>query len=278
MSSRIFCIPALKAPIIAVIRRGPSAWSHLGKWDLDRRAYLPGGWIRANLYPQRCDLSPDGRWFCYFTLKMSARWKAGATYVAISRLPWLTALVAWGTSGTWTRGVHFVEDKNVWKVGEPDEGDVAPCRSRFGIAVTEPATFAVERRRGWTESAGSPQRGRDDMWDLRRVGELKMEKIRPRSSKAVSLRVHGYFTAFRSGPPGRTKDFCYEIIENGKLTPLEDAQWADWSADGRLLVATTDGKLQIRDYSGSATSAQSEMDLRSLTPNPSPPPHEAHQW
>ena len=68
MSPRIFCIPALKAPIIAVIRRGPSAWCHLGKWDVDRLAYEPGGWIKANLYPQRCDLSPDGRWFCYFTL------------------------------------------------------------------------------------------------------------------------------------------------------------------------------------------------------------------
>jgi hypothetical protein len=278
MSPRIFCIPALKAPIVAVIRRGPSAWSHLGKWDLDRLAYEPGGWIKANLYPQRCDLSPDGRWFSYFTLKSSAKWKAGTTYVAISRLPWLTALVAWGTCGTWTRGVHFVDDRSVWQVGAPDGGDVAPCRSRFGIAVTEPATFAVERRRGWTESPGSPQRARDDMWDLRRAGELKMEKTRPRSNKAVSLRVHGYFAAFRSGPPARTKDFYYEINENGKLTPLEDVQWADWSADGRLLVATTDGKLQIRDYSGSATWVQGEMDLRSFTPNPAPPPNEASQW
>lgn len=278
MSPRIFCIPALKAPIIAVIRRGPSTWSHLGKWDVDRCAYEPGAWIKANLYPQRCDLSPDGRWFCYFTLKTSATWQVGNTYIAFSRLPWLTALAAWGTCGTWTRGLHFVDDKRVWQIGEPDEGNVAPCRSRYGIAVTKPAAFAVERRRGWTEFPGSPQRARDDMWDLRRVGELKMVKPRPQTSTAVSLRVHGYFAAFRSGPPARTKELCYELIENGKLTPVKDAQWADWSADGRLLVATTDGKLQIRDYSGRATSVQSEMDLRSLTPNPSPPPNEAYQW
>src|SRR3989449_10016529 len=87
-------------------------------------------WIRANLYPQRCDLSPNGRWFCYFTLKSSAKWKAGRTYVAMSRLPWLTALAAWGTCGTWTRGLHFVENRRVWDVGAPDAGDVRPCRKK----------------------------------------------------------------------------------------------------------------------------------------------------
>jgi hypothetical protein len=51
---------------VAVLRRGPS---HVGRWDLARGTYEPGAWIRANLYPQRCDLSPDGRWLCYFTLK-----------------------------------------------------------------------------------------------------------------------------------------------------------------------------------------------------------------
>ncbi len=272
MSPRIFCIPALDAPIIAVIRRGPSKWSHLGKWDLGRHAYKPGGWIKANLYPQRCDLSPDGRWFCYFTLKTSAKWKAGSTYVAISRLPWLTALAAWGTYGTWTRGLHFVNDKRVWHVDEPDAGNVAPCRKRFGIAVTESATFAVERRRGWVESPGTPQREPDDMWDLRRIGVLEMEKPRPRSNAATKLRVYGYFAAFRSGSPGRSKEICYEIVEGGNIIPLEYAQWADWSADGQLLIATIDGKLQVRDYLGKGTRIESETDLRPLTPDPSPPP------
>ena len=75
MVPRIFCIPASRAPFVAVLRRGPSDWSHLGKWDVGRSVYEPGAWIRANLYPQNCDLSPDGRWFCYSTLKGSAKWK-----------------------------------------------------------------------------------------------------------------------------------------------------------------------------------------------------------
>jgi len=91
---------------VAVLRRGPSDWSHVGRWDVARGTYEPGAWIRANLYPQRCDLSPDGRWLCYFTLKGGARWDVGDTYVAISRLPWLTALAAWSTCGSWTSGAR----------------------------------------------------------------------------------------------------------------------------------------------------------------------------
>ena len=69
-----------------------------------------------------------------------------------------------------------------------------------------------------------------------------------------------------------------EIAENDKVTSLEHVQWADWHADGRLLVATVDGKLQIRDYSGTVASVRSEIDLRPLTPNPLPPPDEAYRW
>jgi hypothetical protein len=276
MSPRVFCIPAARAPIVAVLRRGPSAWSHLGRWDLDRLVYEAGAWIRGNLYPQRCDLSPDGRWFCYLTLKSSAKWRAGDTYVAISRLPWLTALAAWGTCGTWTRGLHFAEDRDVWQVGPPDEGDAEPCRRRFGIALTRPASFAVERRRGWTEAADSLPRPPGDMWDETRAADLKMEKARPGFEGATRLRVQGSFAAFRESSPARPKPVRYEIVEAGGAVVLEGVQWADWDHEGRLLVATTDGKLQVWDCEKDAVI--SEVALGHLTPSPSPPPAEAYRW
>jgi hypothetical protein len=54
--------------------------------------------LHGTVYPQRCDLSPDGRYLCYFAFKGDSTWDLGATYIAISRLPWLTALAAWPTS------------------------------------------------------------------------------------------------------------------------------------------------------------------------------------
>ncbi|HET7343342.1 MAG TPA: hypothetical protein VFL90_17880, partial [Methylomirabilota bacterium] len=163
VAPRLFGIPAARAPVVAVLRRGPSDWTHVGRWDVASGVYEPGAWIRASVYAQRCDISPDGRWLCTMTLKGRARWPLGMTYVAISRLPWLTALAAWSTQGTWSRGAHFVEDPAVWTVPPPDEGDVAPLRSRVGMAVTPPASFAVERRRGWTETADTPPRAADDL-------------------------------------------------------------------------------------------------------------------
>ncbi|MGH8892147.1 MAG: hypothetical protein ACRDWY_02395 [Actinomycetes bacterium] len=61
---RLFGIPAENAPVVAVLRRGPSDWWHVGVWATDRMAYEPGAWVHGTVYPQRCDLSPDGRWLC----------------------------------------------------------------------------------------------------------------------------------------------------------------------------------------------------------------------
>lgn len=275
---RLFGIPALRAPVVAVLHRGPSGWSHVGRWDLARGVYEPGAWLHGTLYSQRCDLSPDGRWLCYFTLKGAARWNAGATYVAISRLPWLTALAAWGTCGTWTRGLHFVEDRRVWQVGPADEGDAEPCREQVGLAFTPPATFAVERRRGWSETPDTPPRRPDDMWDEHRADRVRLEKARPGTGGQVRLVVQGRFAAFRSSLPGEVKAVHYEIVEPGGVRPLADAQWADWDAEGRLLVATADGRLQVRDHGAAGVPVIWETDLSGLVPDPSPPPEAARRW
>lgn len=275
---RIFCIPATQAPVVAVLRRGPSAWSHVGRWDVGSGRFEPGSWLRGTIYPQRCDLSPDGRWLAYFALKTPAPWTPGPTYIAISRLPWVHALVAWGTGGTWTQGVHFVEDRDVWDPGTPDEGDAGPVRVRSGLRFTRADTFAVERRRGWTETADTPPREPDDMWDERRVDRLRMEKARPGSDGSERLIVGGWYAAFR-GSYGRRTEIRYELDDAGTIRPLEDVQWADWDAGGRLLVATRDGRLQIRDLAeGWPARVVSEHDLAALEPDPTPPPPSASRW
>ena len=270
-SPRLFGIPALDAPVVAVLRRGPSGWAGVGRWDVDAMTYEHGAWLRGTLYPQRCDLSPDGRWLAYFALKNTTRWSLGATYVAISKLPWLTALAAWGTCGTWTRGLHFDLDPSVWTVGEPDEGALAPLRGRLGLAVTAPASFAAERRRGWAEVPGSPPRAKDDMWDERRAAALKLAKPRPGDAETV-LEVSGTYAAFRSGP--RTADVAYRV--GG--TPLPDAQRADWAADGRLLVATRGGELQAREAGTPSVPVAVVAALAQQEPAPSSPPPEARKW
>ncbi len=105
VSRQLFGIPATQAPIVAVIGRGPSEWASVGRWDVDAMTYEAGARLHARIYPQRCDLSPDGQYLCYFTLNYGSDWAAGDTYEAVSRLPWLFALAAWSEHGTWSRGM-----------------------------------------------------------------------------------------------------------------------------------------------------------------------------
>ena len=275
MQPRLYCIAASNAPIVAVLRRGPTAWAHVGRWELDPPAYVPGSWLHATLYPQRCDLSADGRWLAYFALDASARWAPGDTYVALSRLPWVTALAAWGTHGTWSRGVHFVDDVMVQEVSPPDVGGVDIPVLRQGIAVTHPASFAVERRRGWTESSDTPRRSPHDMWDEGRGATITMTKPQPGNGQRPTLVTYGRFAATRSGA---TRDATYAIQDTGAVVPLLGVQWADWAADGSLLVATWDGWLHIRSYDGGATAIQWQFNVGALEPDPQPSPPVAHGW
>lgn len=274
---RIFCIPALDAPIVPVLRRGPTAWYHVGRWDVERGTYEPGSWLRGTLYPQRCDLSPDGRWLAYLALKPGATWDVGGTFIAISRLPWLTALAAWQTCGTWTLGLRFERDPQLWAVDDPSIGDLRQVRRRFGLRPNADVSFAVERPRGWTESSDTPPRGSTDPWEIRRGPRITMEKGRP-GGDGVVLRVRGTYAAFRQSMPGERRTVEYEISDGATRHRLEDVGWADWDSSGRLLVATTDGRIQIRDGDPATLHVEHEVDLSELAPTPAEPPSEARTW
>jgi hypothetical protein len=280
MKPRLFGIPATRSPVVAILRRGPSNWSQVLRWDPEAGVLERGSWIHANLYPQRCDVSPDGRWLSYFTLRRKSTWAAGPTYIAISRLPWLTALAAWGTCGTWTRGLHFVARRRTWEVGVPAEGDIEPLRKRygFGLELTRPPAFAVERRRGWTETADSPSYDSEgDPWDIRRVPRLTMEKPRPGANGTARLAVVGRYAASRSGQPSWS-EVTYTIRDDEAARRLERVQWADWDRTGRLLVATTNGKLQVREEPFGEAGTVWSIDLSGDRPTPAEPPSIARRW
>ena len=129
---RLFGIPAAEAPVVAVLRRGPSDWFQLGKWSIDKMTYEPGAWLHGRVYPQRCDLSPDGRYFVYLAFKPDSTWAVGSTYNAVSKLPWLHALAAWATVGTWSSGdvFHYAIDRVDTGAGRRfgEESSVRPGR------------------------------------------------------------------------------------------------------------------------------------------------------
>jgi hypothetical protein len=271
VSPRIYCIPATEAPVIAVFRRGPTNWSHVGGWDLAERRYEPGAWLGGRIFPRRSDLSPDGRVLSYFAHKPSATWGHGEAYVALSKLPWLTALYAFGTCGTWTRGYYFTED------GGCDNPKHVKLPIRYGLRSIPVVQFANERRRGWEEAPNSPPRDPNDIWDERR--NARMQKRQPGGNRMLYLESVGWAGGeFGVGQAVDGLRVRYSLESDGDLKQLDELQWADWDRNGQLLVATRSGKLQIWNLGGEDPKILFEQDLSLLEPNATPAPAWAQHW
>lgn len=268
-SPRIYCIPAIDAPVAAVFRRGPSRWAHVGRWDLASRRYEGGAWLGGRIFPRRSDLSPDGRWLCYFAHKSTARWEHGDAYVAVSRLPWLTALHAFGTCGTWTRGFHFTRD-------DASVPDGARLPIPFGLRPTPVVQFEAERRRGWVESADSPPRAPGDAWDVLR--NARLEKPQPGGPGVLHVESLGRAGGEFAEQAIDGMHVRYWLERDGDVEVLDDLQWADWDAEGQMLVATRAGLLQIRNLASGTPELVFEADLSALHPDPQPAPAVASEW
>jgi hypothetical protein len=265
---RIYCLSATESPVVAVFLRGPNNWSHVGRWEIDKGLYELGAWLSGRIFPRRSDLSPDGRYLCYFAHKPSATWEHGDSYVAVSKLPWLTALIAFGTCGTWTRGYRFVKDGGKQDVKLP---------TFYGLCLIPVVQFAHERLRCWEEAPDCPPRNPVDIWDPHR--NSCMRKRQPGSDRFLYVESLGWAGGEFSGKQAVDgMHVRYSFGREGELQVLDDLQWADWDRNGRLLVATREGKLQIRNIGLHGAQIFFEEDLSLIEPNPAPAPAWACHW
>ena len=268
---RIYCIPATQAPIVAVFRRGPTNWSHVGRWHLAERRYESGAWLRGRIFPRRSDLSPDGRLLSYFAHKPGATWEHGDAYVALSRLPWLTALHAFPTCGTWTRGYYFTRDE------DRAMREQAKLPIPYGLDSIPAVQFATERRRGWEEATDSPQRDPGDAWDERR--NARIQKRQPGGDRLLCVESLGWAGGeFGVDQAVEGLRVSYSLEIDGEIQLLNHLQWADWGREGHLLAATRSGKLQVLNLDGDASEILFEEDLSLLEPHPAPAPAWAQRW
>ena len=113
----LFVIPARDEPVAVILRRGPSRWYHVILWDTRRDWFTHGAWFKGRIYEDKCDLSPDGRLFLY-NVHSGSRVEPGFTHTwtAISRPPWLHALVLWPHLSTYDGGGRFTGLRTVWGI------------------------------------------------------------------------------------------------------------------------------------------------------------------
>ena len=70
----------------------------------------------------------------------------------------------------------------------------------------------------------------------------------------------------------------YSLESEGDIELLGDLQWANWDREGRLLVATRCGRLQVRNLDGDGPEIVFEEDLSLVEPAPTAAPAWAHCW
>ena len=269
VAPRIYCIPALRAPIVAVFQRGPTGWCRVGRWKIDEQKYESGAWFHGRIFPRRSDLSPDGQFLCYFAHKPGASWEHGEAYVALSKLPWLTSLQAFKMAGTWTRGYFFCDrGKN-----QLEGADKLPIP--FGLASIPVIQFAIERSRGWQESPDSPPKAPNDAWDENR--NCRIQKRQP-GGRLLLCAERAEGSQVESGRDQAIDGMSirYWLEGDKDVIPLDEIQWADWHHDGSLLVATRSGKLQI--LNGDTRAVLFDEDLSNPKPETAPAPTCASEW
>lgn len=112
--ARIHAILARDKKSAVVFRRGPAKQVCTLSWDRRTDQFELGQWLSGRIYERRSDISPDGRHLIYFAANYKTYQATGGTWTAISRAPWLKALILYGKGDAWNGGGLFVSDKRYW--------------------------------------------------------------------------------------------------------------------------------------------------------------------
>src|SRR5262249_27743640 len=111
--------------------------------------------------------------------------------------------------------------------------------------------------------------------------------VATRDFKSASRAAIAYYVSKASaGPAARSVSnqavdglrVSYSLHVDGDIHVLDDLQWADWDQDGRLLVATRTGRLQVRKIDDDGFQTLFEEDLSLLDPSAAPAPAWAQRW
>lgn len=116
VACRLSLVFARVAPIVVILRRGPTRWVEVIKWNTATDLFEHGQWLHGRIYAERCGLSPNGELFVYFAMRYGRVSKEDGyqqTFTAVSKPPYLTALALWPEGSTWGGGGHFVNDKTL---------------------------------------------------------------------------------------------------------------------------------------------------------------------
>lgn len=285
---RAYAILARDTPLAVILRRGPSDWVQLIRWQTSSDDIEYGQWFKGRIYERRCDLSPDGTLFLYFARKKNSRTMADQSYTyawtAVSRPPYFTALALWPKGNSWNGGGLFEDDKTIRLNHNPERISAHPSHQPKGLTVIpgfeeKGEDFSVYpkllRRHGWEPAQdGGP-------WRKIAYGHYKPEQpiIWRKAAPSHGLSLHMSITGSQKAQFGDDLLLDYVVIDqrSNSSYPIENATWAEWDQRGRLVYISR-GLLLAQQFSPELKLARVIADLNPQKPSSVLAPDWATKW
>lgn len=284
----LFVHLARRAPAGVIMRRGPSDWWHITSWDTATDCFHPGQWFHGRMYPQKCDVSPDGRLFIYFAGQFKPRNNAGGysdTWIAVSRPPYLTALALWPVGDTWGGSGQFIDEKTVLVATSIHSfgGKTHPNHPAGPLEVIEYRSVPRDDPRrqavpswldGWQgevdESVTESYYPSYKTWRKRR-GELLLTCDATQGIMRGGVSYGDYAS-------GSARLRTTYLLSRGQETlGAFEAHWADWDQQGRL-VATAGGRVLAAELKGNRLEWRELTALQEDRPSQVVAPDWAQHW
>lgn len=290
-----------------ILRRGPSEWVQVIRWDTGADTFTPGHWFHGRIYAERCDLSPSGERLIYFAAKHGRQGYTDPSYTnawtAISRVPYLTAVALWPNRGTtYYGGGLFRSEDEVWvnniDAHWPDllERSLAPHpehRPPRSVRLRAyPAPFWLHAyyprllRDGWTwHPDGKTRTELGTLW-------RRIEAMQARPPEQPDERLpHDLYKASDNVDSGTRLVLHLRVAYKGDTYALRDPTtgavvdamegvgWADVDQTGRLVCARAGKLFEVRFLEQGGTLDWRELaDFNDARPRLLPPPDWAKAW
>lgn len=246
---RLFIVQAPEAGVAVIIRRGPSRFFQLIRWDMRTDEFERGQWFKGRIYARRCDLSPDGELLVYFAAKFKIRGSYPYSWTAVSRAPWFTALALWPKGDCWAGGGLFTGNRSLMLNHHPEQAIPHPNHIPRGLTVT-----ANPGARGEDDPLYS-QRLERDGWVCTKSWEVDFEASGFHyTTRVPERRVKRHVTLplaviMERRLDGLTYRESFEVEGLDSLVVPEKTEWLDWDSRGRLFALCA-GQVQVADVAG----------------------------
>jgi hypothetical protein len=172
-----------------VLRRGGSKVYCAIGWDLADDRFVVGQWCKHKIYPQRCDISPDGRWMVYFALNGRWRSETKGAWSAVSRVPYLKALLLAAEGDTWGGGGLFVRARG--QTSSPLGRLFASLAGDRDVRLIGGGNYQARLRRdGWEPGRDGLSKAVGRHWLLQKIGNgerSERHRLRGRSGAVIDL-------------------------------------------------------------------------------------------